>query len=68
MVFDFAPQIQSGAELLTRRGDDERLHDERASVKRRRELDAEYHAAKAAAEGLPRDPKQSWRAGGDDTE
>ena len=39
-----------------------------ASVKRRRELDAEYHAAKAAAEGLPRDPKQSWRAGGDDTE
>ncbi len=68
VVFDFAPQIQSGAELLTRRGDDERLHDERASVKRRRELDAEYHAAKAAAEGLPRDPKQSWRAGGDDTE
>ncbi|WP_282006326.1 GTPase ObgE [Propioniciclava sinopodophylli] len=61
VVFDFAPQMQSGAELLTRRGDDDRLHSERASVTRRRELDAEYHAAKAAAEGLPRDPKQSWR-------
>jgi hypothetical protein len=24
-------------------------------------MDAEYHAAKAAAEGLPRDPNTSWR-------
>ena len=61
VVFDFAPQMQSGAELLTRRGDDERLHSERPSVARRRELDAEYHAAKAAAEGLPHDPNTSWR-------
>ncbi len=68
VVFDFAPQVSSGAEILARRGDDERLHGQRASVRRRRELDAEYHAAKAAAEGLPRDPKQSWRLGGDDTE
>ena len=66
VVFDFAPQISSGAEILARRGDDQRLHDQRASVRRRRELDAEYHAAKAAAEGLPRDPKQSWRVDGDD--
>lgn len=62
VVFDFAPQITSGAEILTRRGDDERLHAERPSVVRRREMDAEYHAAKAEAEGKPRDPKQSWRA------
>ena len=68
VVFDFAPQVSSGAEILARRGDDERLHGQRASVRRRRALDAEYHAAKAAAEGLPRDPKQSWRVGGDDTE
>lgn len=61
VVFDFAPQVSSGAEILTRRGDDERLRNERASVTRRRELDAEYHAAKAAAEKLVRDPKQSWR-------
>ena len=62
VVFDFAPQVQSGAELLTRRGDDERLHTDRPSVVRRREMDAEYHAAKAEAEGKPLDPKQSWRA------
>ena len=43
-------------------GDDERLHTDRPSVVRRREMDAEYHAAKAEAEGKPRDPKQSWRA------
>ena len=66
VVFDFAPQIQSGAEILTRRGDDERLHSERPSVVRRREMDAEYHAAKADAEDKPRDPKQSWRAASDE--
>ncbi len=47
VVFDFAPQIESGAEILARRGDDQRLHRERESVRRRRELDAEYHARKA---------------------
>lgn len=66
VVFDFAPQVSSGAEVLTRRGDDERLRNERASVMRRRELDAEYHAAKAAAEKLARDPKQSWRSQSDE--
>ena len=48
VVFDFAPQVQSGAEILARRGDDERLHTERDSVIRRRQLDADYHARKAA--------------------
>jgi GTP-binding protein len=48
VVFDFAPQVSSGAELLARRGDDERLHVERPSVARRREMDAAYHAARAA--------------------
>ena len=65
VVFDFAPQISSGAEILTRRGDDERLRSERASVTRRRQMDADYHAARAAADGLPLDPKQSWRAAAD---
>ncbi len=50
VVFDFAPQIASGAEILARRGDDERLHSERASVRRRREDDAAYHARKAETE------------------
>ena len=50
VVFDFAPQVQSGAELLSRRGDDQRLHEERPAVRRRRELDADYHARKAETE------------------
>lgn len=66
VVFDFAPHIRGGAEILASRGDDERLHTERASVRRRREMDAEYHAARAASEGLPRDPKRSWRQGPED--
>lgn len=48
VVFDFAPQVASGAEMLAARGDDQRLHTQRPSVARRRELDAEYHAARAA--------------------
>ena len=46
VVFDFAPQVETGAELLTRRGEDARLEEVRPSVARRRQLDAEYHAAR----------------------
>lgn len=52
VVFDFAPQVERGAEILNRRGDDARLDTERPSVTRRREADAAYHAAKAA-ESVP---------------
>jgi GTP-binding protein len=48
VVFDFAPQVEIGAEILARRGEDQRLVTERPAAKRRRALDAEYHAAKAA--------------------
>ena len=51
VVFDFAPQIDIGAEILARRGDDERLHRERPSLAKRRELDAEYHRVKAERQG-----------------
>lgn len=47
VVFDFAPQIDVGAELLTRRGEDPRLVEERPAASRRRTRDAEYHAARA---------------------
>ncbi len=47
VVFDFAPQIDIGAELLTRRGEDSRLVEERPAATRRRARDAEYHAARA---------------------
>ncbi len=48
VVFDFAPQVEIGAEILSRRGEDQRLATERPAARRRRALDAEYHAAKAA--------------------
>ncbi|MBB1484833.1 GTPase ObgE [Tessaracoccus sp. MC1865] len=50
VVFDFAPQIDIGAENLGRRGEDIRLDSERPSVMKRRRLDAEYHAAKASVD------------------
>lgn len=48
VVFDFAPQVEIGAEILARRGEDQRLMTERPAVQRRRAKDAEYHAARAA--------------------
>ena len=51
VVFDFAPQVEVGAEILSRRGEDVRLEDpQRPAVARRRELDREYHAAREAEE------------------
>jgi GTPase len=44
VIFDFAPQIEIGAEILSRRGDDQRLIEERAAARRRREKDRAYHA------------------------
>jgi GTPase len=44
VIFDFAPQIEIGAEILSRRGDDRRLTEERPAVRRRREKDRAYHA------------------------
>ncbi|GAA3614340.1 GTPase ObgE [Microlunatus ginsengisoli] len=47
VVFDFAPQIDIGAEILSRRGEDNRFEAQRPAAQRRRELDREYHARKA---------------------
>ena len=52
VVFDFAPQIDIGAELLSRRGEDNRLDALRPAVQRRRVKDAEYHAAKEAEQAI----------------
>ena len=43
MVFDFAPQIDIGAEILSRRGEDQRFAEERPAAQRRREKDRQYH-------------------------
>ena len=45
VVFDFAPQVEIGAEMLARRGEDQRLITQRPAVQRRRERDAAYHAS-----------------------
>ncbi len=64
VVFDFAPQVETGAELLSRRGEDQRLMHERPSATRRREEDIEYHAARAESGQVGRDTTgTSWRAG-----
>src|SRR3954451_12526374 len=51
VVFDFAPQVEIGAEILSRRGEDDRLEPtQRPAVGRRRERDREYHAARDAGD------------------
>jgi GTP-binding protein len=53
VIFDFAPQIEIGAEILSRRGADQRLAEERPAARRRREKDRAYHADGEAAEDAP---------------
>jgi GTPase len=53
VIFDFAPQIEIGAEILSRRGEDQRLIEERPAAQRRREKDRAYHAEEVESEDLP---------------
>ncbi|HIW29592.1 MAG TPA: Obg family GTPase CgtA, partial [Candidatus Luteococcus avicola] len=55
VVFDFAPQVEIGAEILARRGEDSRLEHERPSATRRRQEDADYQERRG---GMHRD---AWR-------
>jgi GTP-binding protein len=57
-VFDFAPEVQAGAEILARRGEDHRLEEPRPAVQRRREKDSEYQAFRAGAVEAPADLSQ----------
>lgn len=67
VIFDFAPQIDIGAELLSRRGEDNRMQEQRPAVRRRRAKDAIYHAEKEAVDavsvaltGLDDDEDDDW--------
>ena len=56
VVFDFKPSIEAGAEMLGRRGEDERLREKRPSSTRRRDIDEametkEEHEARADVAG-----------------
>lgn len=44
VVFDFKPQLETGAEILSRRGEDQRLETDRPAAQRRRDKDAQYHS------------------------
>jgi len=50
VIFDFAPQIDIGAEILSSRGHDQRLTEDRPAAQRRREKDRAYHAPEQADE------------------
>ncbi len=52
VVFDFRPGIEAGAEMLGRRGEDQRMEEDRPAVRRRREIqeglvDAAEHEKRA---------------------
>ena len=49
VVFDFAPQVDVGAEILSRRGEDQRFETRRPAIERRRAKNQEYHASRTAA-------------------
>ncbi len=60
VVFDFSPQVDIGAEILSRRGEDSRLMEERPAVARRREKDRQYHEEEVAdADAVDERPRSS---------
>ena len=63
VIFDFAPQIEIGAEILSRRGADQRLTEERPAARRRREKDRAYHADGEVAEDQPAESDEAAEEG-----
>ena len=60
VVFDFAPQVDIGAEILSRRGEDQRFAEERPAAVRRRAKDRAYHEAKADESDELTDDDPDW--------
>ncbi|MGW6282362.1 GTPase ObgE [Kribbella sp. NPDC055071] len=61
IVFDFAPEVQAGAEILARRGEDHRLEEDRPAAQRRKQKDFEYHERREGGLGTDRSEyKQGW--------
>jgi GTP-binding protein len=58
VVFDFAPEVQAGAELLSRRGEDQRLDEDRPAAQRRKDKDYQYHALREGEIERPADLSQ----------
>ena len=65
VVFDFAPQLDVGAEILSRRGEDQRFDSDRPAAQRRRAKDEAYHAERnEARRGQDADPSHPHRHSG----
>jgi GTP-binding protein len=67
VVFDFRPMMEAGAELLSRRGEDQRFDESRAAAKRRRAIDASY-GSRAEGESRADVARRHDRAGDDDAD
>ena len=65
VIFDFAPQIDIGAEILNPRGQDHRLAEERPAAERRREKDRAYHAPDDQEDAPDLDPVDGFSGSGD---
>jgi GTP-binding protein len=64
VVFDFAPQVDVGAEILSRRGEDQRFETRRPAIERRRAKNQEYHAGRTGSgDG---DAAPDWTDDGDE--
>jgi GTP-binding protein len=63
VIFDFAPQIEIGSEILSRRGEDGRLTEERPAAQRRHERNRIYHAEEEVSEDLPPEADENLGAG-----
>src|SRR5918995_7378585 len=61
VVFDFAPQVEIGGEILSRRGEDSRFEALRPAVQRRRERDRAYHAEDEELADEAADPSDEVR-------
>ena len=59
VIFDFAPQVDIGAEILSPRGQDQRLAAERPAAQRRREKDRAYHTFEEQDEASGEAPSTS---------
>ncbi|TWD82803.1 GTP-binding protein [Kribbella amoyensis] len=66
VVFDFAPEVQAGAEILARRGEDHRLDEVRPAELRRRAKDEEYHARRSGELERPADLSEYGQNWGED--
>ena len=71
VVFDFDPQMMAGAELLSRRGEDQRFEERRPAADRRRAIDEAFPAraeGQTRADVARRQDGRVWDEGDEDSD